>query len=163
VREEAVMIVNGLRAACVSLGAGSVLLLGGCALTQLQAPAIDLVSVDLVDVQLAEQQFKVRLYAQNPNDRPLPIKSASCTLQVEGVEVGHGETTQPFSVPAKGEANFDMLVKTDFASSVPNLLLRVAQRGQLPEYHLSGWVNPDIALLPPIPFAKSGQINIPSQ
>ena len=81
------------------------------------------------------------------------------------MEVGSGETSAPFNVPAHGEADFDMIVTTNFAKSVPDLLLRVARRGQLPDvsYRVSGSVNPDITLLPPIPFAKSGQFTLPSQ
>jgi hypothetical protein len=79
------------------------------------------------------------------------------------VEVGQGEVTEPFNVPAHGETDVDMLVTTNFATSVPDLILRIARRGQLPSYRLSGSVNPDITLLPPIPFSKSGQIEIPSQ
>jgi len=157
------MIVNTRWLSLGRLGAalGVAILLSGCAYTHLQAPAISLVSVELTDVQIEEQHFKVRLHVQNPNDRALPIKSVSCTLQVEGVEVGQGKSAGPFTVPAHGETDADMLVTTNFASSVPNLLRRVVQRGQLPEYQLSGWVNPDIALLPPIPFSKSGQITLP--
>lgn len=145
-----------LAAACA---AGIVL--GSCAVMHLQAPAVSLTSVELTDVQLDRQQFTVQLHVQNPNDRSLPIKSVSCTLQVEGVEVGQGNSTAPFTVPANGESDVEMLVTTNLAQSVPNLLLRVVQRKQLPEYHLSGWVNPDITLLPPIPFSKSDQITIP--
>jgi hypothetical protein len=137
------------------------MLLGSCAVMHLQAPAISLTSVELTDVQIDQQQFSVHLHVQNPNDRPLPIKSVSCTLEVEGVEVGQGKSVAPFSVPANGDSDVEMLVTTNFATSVPNLLLRVVQRKQLPEYHLSGWVNPDKALLPPIPFSKSDQITIP--
>jgi LEA14-like dessication related protein len=133
----------------------------GCALTQLQAPAITPQNVELTDVQLNEQQFRVQLHVQNPNDRALPIKSVSCTLEVEGVEVGQGHSAQPFNVPARGETDVDMLVTTNLAASVPNLLRRIITSGQLPKYHFSGWVNPDIALLPPIPFSKSGQLSIP--
>jgi LEA14-like dessication related protein len=145
-----------LATACVTL-----LLLAGCAVTHLQAPAISLTSVQLTDVQIDQQQFNVQLHVQNPNDRPLPIKSVSCTLEIEGVEVGQGKSTGPFTVPANGDSDVEMLVTTNLANSVPNLLLRVVQRKQLPEYHLSGWVNPDIALLPPIPFSKSDRITIP--
>jgi LEA14-like dessication related protein len=142
------------------LGAGVALasLLGGCALTQLRAPAITPLSVELTDVQINEQQFKVRLDVQNPNDRPLPIKSATCTLEIQGVDVGTGETTGAFSVPANGNIEIDMLVKTNLLSSVPALFGRVMQHGTLPDYRFSGWINPDIALVPPIPFSKSGQI-----
>jgi len=145
----------------LSAALGVAAFLSACALSHLQAPVITLVSVELADLQIQEQHFTVRLHAQNPNDRPLPIKSVSATLQIAGVEVGQGKSAAPFSVPAHGDAEFDLLVTTNIATSLPNLLRRVLQRGQLPEYQVSGWVNPDMALLPPIPFAKSGQIVIP--
>lgn len=136
-------------------------LLGGCALTQLKAPAITPQSVELTDVQLDEQHFTVRLHVQNPNDRPLPIKSATCTLEIQGVEVGKGESGGPFTLPALGDTDVDLLVTTNLLTSVPELFRRVLQHRALPDYHFSGWINPDIALLPPIPFAKSGQITLP--
>jgi LEA14-like dessication related protein len=145
--------------------AGVALLLSACAVFHFQAPNITPTAVELIDVQLNEQRFKVKLHVENPNDRALPIKSAHCTLELEGVEVGRGETTAPFNVAAHGETDFDMVVTTNFASSVPDLLLRVARRGQLPDvsYRVSGSVNPDVTLLPPIPFAKSGKFTLPSQ
>jgi LEA14-like dessication related protein len=138
---------------------GGAVALGGCALTRLQAPAVTPEAIEVTAVQFDQQRFKVRLHVQNPNDRSLPIKSVSCNLQVEGVDVGKGESAQPFTVPAHGDEEFDMIVTTNFAASVPDLFRRVLARGQAPEYRLSGWVNPDIALIPPIPFAESGQLN----
>lgn len=137
------------------------ILLSGCALTRLQTPAITPETVELTDVALDQQQFLVRLHVENPNDRTLPIKSVSCNLQIEGVDVGKGESAEPFSVPAHGDAEFDMIVKTNLAASVPDLLRRLIAGGQLPRYQFSGWVNPDITLIPPIPFAKSGQLGTP--
>ena len=138
------------------------MLLSACSLTRLKAPDITPTSVDVVDVQLTQQRFKVGLHVQNPNDRSLPIKSAHCTLQIQGVEVGQGETTEPFDVPAHGESDINMIVTTNIATSVPNLVTRLFSAGDLPTYRLSGSVNPDIAWLPPIPFSKSGQINLPN-
>jgi LEA14-like dessication related protein len=140
----------------------SVTLLSACALTRLQAPDITPTSVELVDAQLDQQRFKVGLHVQNPNDRSLPIKSANCALQIQGVEVGRGETTEPFNVPAHGESDIDMIVTTNLATSVPNLVMRLFSARELPSYRLSGSVNPDITLIPPIPFSKSGQFNLPS-
>jgi LEA14-like dessication related protein len=134
-------------------------MLSGCAVTRLQAPAVTPEEIEVTGIQLDRQLFKVRLHVQNPNDRSLPIKSISCKLQVEGVDVGKGENAEPFSVPAHGEQEFDMIVTTNFATSVPQLLGRVLARGEAPAYRFSGWVNPDIALIPPIPFAKSGQLD----
>jgi LEA14-like dessication related protein len=143
--------------------AGVALLLSACAAFHFQAPDVTPTAVELMDVALDQQRFKVTLHVQNPNDRALPIKWVHCSLQVEGVEVGQGETTEPFNVPARGETDVNMVVTTNFAKSVPDLLLRIARRGQMPSYRLSGTVNPDITLLPPIPFSKSGQITLPSQ
>jgi hypothetical protein len=84
------------------------------------------------------------------------------------VEVGRGETSAPFSIPAHGESDIDMIVTTnlatsvpDLAGSIPNLAMRLLRGGDLPSYRLSGTVNPDIAWLPPIPFSKSGHIALP--
>ena len=142
---------------------GVAVLLSACAVMHLQAPDITPTAVELVDVALDQQRFKVTLHVQNPNDRALPIKSVKVALEIEGVEVGRGESTEPFNVPAHGETDFDMIVTTNVASSLPDLLVRVVRGGKLPSYRLSGTVNPDIAYLPPIPFSKSGQITLPSQ
>jgi LEA14-like dessication related protein len=139
--------------------AGAALLFAACAVINFQTPEITPTAVELVDAQVLEQRFKVHLHVENPNDRPLPIKSVSCTLEVAGVDVGHGESSEPFTVPAHGDGDFDMIVTTNFATSMPNLLVRLAQGKELPSYRLSGNVNPDIRFMPPIPFEKSGQIN----
>ncbi len=138
------------------------LALGGCSFMRLQAPDITPTSVELVDAQITGQRFKVGMHVQNPNDRDLPIKSVNCTLQIEGVEVGRGESSAPFSVPAHGESDFDLLVSTNLAMSVPNLAMKLFRTNDLPSYRLSGSVNPDITLLPPIPFSKSGQLALPN-
>ena len=138
---------------------GVALLFAACAAMNFQAPDITPTAVELMDAQVLEQRFRVHLHVQNPNDRPLPIKSVSCTLEVSGVDVGQGESSQPFTVPAHGAGDFDMIVTTNLATSMPNLLLRLAQGKELPTYRLSGKVNPDIRFMPSIPFEKSGQIN----
>jgi LEA14-like dessication related protein len=141
----------------------SAMALSACAATHFQPPDVQPTSVELVDVQLDQQRFKVGLQVQNPNDRALPIKSVKCALEIQGVELGRGEITEPFSVPAHGESDVDMIVTTNAAVSVPNLIVRLVQGGgQLPSYRLSGNVNPDIAWLPPIPFSKSGQLTLPN-
>jgi LEA14-like dessication related protein len=154
------MIGSKLRARLTRQGAvsGLVILLGACAAMHLQAPSVTPTNVELVDAQMFEQHFKVRLHVENPNDRDLPIKSANAKLKIEDVEVGQGETAQPFNVPARGATDFDMIVTTNFATSLPGLFTRIIRGGDLPHYQLSGWVHTDIGMLPPIPFSKSGQI-----
>ena len=157
------MIARGLgpRRRLVALSAAAALL-GGCALTNLKAPDVTPTAVEPIDVQLDQQRIKVSLHVQNPNDRALPIKSVHCKLEIQGVEVGQGESSAPFNVPAHGESDVDMIVTTNLATSMPNLILRLARDGEMPSYRISGSVNPDITLLPPIPFWKSGKLTLPS-
>ena len=164
------MILDGLRSTrALGTMSGIAVLLGACAATHFQAPDVTPTAVELEDVQINQQRFKVALHMQNPNDRALPVKWAKCALEIEGVEVGRGETSAPFNIPAHGEGDVDMIVTTNLATSVPNLAtsipalaMRLLGSGDMPSYRLSGTVNPDIAWLPPIPFSKSGQITLPS-
>ncbi len=146
---------------CLPALSAAAAFLGACAAMHFQAPDITPTAVELMDAQLNEQRFKVTLHVLNPNDRALPIESVNCALEIQGVQVGRGESTAPFSLPAHGESDFDMMVTTNLATSLPDLILRLVRGGELPGYRLSGSVNPDITLLPPIPFSKSGQITLP--
>ena len=164
------MILDGLRSTRVLRTMPAVaVLLSACAATHFQAPDVTPTAVELQDVRIDQQRVKVTLHMQNPNDRALPVKWAKCALEIEGVEVGRGETSAPFNIPAHGEDDIDMIVTTNLAKSVPNLAasipnlaIRVFSGGEMPSYRLSGTVNPDIAWLPPIPFWKSGQFALPS-
>jgi LEA14-like dessication related protein len=156
------VIIGGSPALRIFTLAACTVLLAACSTMRLQAPDVMPTSVELVDAQITGQRFKVGMHVQNPNDRALPIKSVSCALEIEGVEVGHGESSAPFNVPAHGESDFDMVVTTNLAMSVPNLAMKLFRGGDLPSYRLSGTVNPDITLVPPIPFWKSGQIALPN-
>ena len=156
------VIIGGPSALRILTLAACTMLLGACSTMRLQAPDVMPTSVELVDAQITGQRFKVGMHVQNPNDRALPIKSVSCALEIEGVEVGHGESSAPFNVPAHGESDFDMVVTTNLAMSVPNLAMKLFRGGDLPSYRLSGTVNPDITLVPPIPFWKAGQIALPN-
>jgi LEA14-like dessication related protein len=156
------VIIGGPSALRILTLAACIMLLSACSTMRLQAPDVMPTSVELVDAQITGQRFKVGMHVQNPNDRALPIKSVSCALEIEGVEVGHGESSAPFNVPAHGESDFDMVVTTNLAMSVPNLAMKLFRGGDLPSYRLSGTVNPDITLVPPIPFWKAGQIALPN-
>jgi LEA14-like dessication related protein len=155
-------IIGGPPALRVLAVAAFTMLLAACSVMRLQAPDVMPTSVELVDAQITGQRFKVGMHVQNPNDRALPIKSVSCALEIEGVEVGRGESSAPFNVPAHGESDFDMVVTTNLAMSVPNLAMKLFRGGDMPSYRLSGTVNPDITMVPPIPFWKSGQIAPPN-
>src|SRR5262249_23764478 len=99
-------------------------LLGGCALfaPKLQAPSLAIVNVELLKSDLWEQRLKVRMRVQNPNDRALPVRGLSYTIDVSGQEFASGVSGESFTVPARGEAEFNMNVTANMAGTLFKLL-----------------------------------------
>ncbi len=57
-----------------------------------------------------------RVNVENPNDRELPIKGIDYKLFLEGDSFAEGVSNKPFTVPAQGDTDFDMTVRTNFVS-----------------------------------------------
>jgi LEA14-like dessication related protein len=135
------------------------LALGGCSLLipKLERPRLSIVNVQVLKTDLWEQRLKVRMRVQNPNDRTLPIKGLSYTLDIAGEEMAHGVSGASFVVPALGEAEFDMNVTANMAST----LIKLLGRGGDPmrdkvEYRIKGKVSLSEGFLRSIPFEETG-------
>jgi LEA14-like dessication related protein len=136
------------------------LLLGACALApKFEAPQLSVMDVQVVGADLWQQRLKVRMHVQNPNDRALPIQGIVYTLEVEGQQFASGESAASFVVPPLGEAEFDMNVTTNLASTFIRLLGRAADTKTL-AYHLTGKVSLSQGFLRSIPFEQRGTFNL---
>lgn len=136
------------------------LLLGACALApKFEAPQLSVMDVQVVGADLWQQRLKVRMHVQNPNDRALPIQGIVYTLEVEGQQFASGESAASFIVPPLGEAEFDMNVTTNLASTFIKLLGRAADTKTL-AYHLTGKVSLSQGFLRSIPFEQRGTFNL---
>ena len=140
----------------------STVLLSACALIAppLQRPQLSLVSVELEEAQLMEQRFVVRLRVQNPNDRALPVSGIECAMELAGERLGSGVSAAPFTVPARGEAMFDMIVATNLAASLSRLLPLLTDARAPLAYRLVGTVSTDLAFLRSIPFDQTGELRL---
>src|SRR5688572_14888244 len=125
----------------------------------LQVPRLTLVSVAMTSADIFNQQFLVRVHVENPNDRELPIKGIDYKLFLEGDSFAEGISSRPFVVPALGETEFDMTVRTNFVSGMARLLSRLNGRDQM-QYTLEGKVLTELGLLNKLPFQASGTINL---
>jgi LEA14-like dessication related protein len=106
--------------------------------------------------------MKVRMRVQNPNDRVLPIKGLSYTLEVAGTELANGVSAASFRVPAFGEAEFDMNVTANMISIITQLMSRkdgLKQADEVP-YRLVGKVQLSEGLLRTIPFEEKGSFKL---
>jgi LEA14-like dessication related protein len=135
-------------------------LLAGCSLfvPKLVAPQLSVVGVEWQKGALWQQKFRVRMHVDNPNDRTLPIKGITYTLEINGQEFAHGESAASFVVPALGEAEFDMNMTANMAGTIISLLSHGTDANV--EYHLAGKISLSEGLLRSVPFDQHGTFKL---
>jgi LEA14-like dessication related protein len=134
-------------AACSSMG------------PKLETPRLTLVKVAMTSGDVFSQNFLIHLNVQNPNDRALEVKGIDYKLFLQGDSFAEGVSSKPFVVPALGETEFDMTVRTNFVSSVGRLLTRLSGKTTV-EYILEGKVMLQSGMIRSIPFQESGTVDL---
>jgi LEA14-like dessication related protein len=134
--------------------------LSGCALIvpRLQTPRLSIVDVEVRRANLLEQQLRVRMRVENPNDRSLPVQGLSYTVYLGGQEFATGVSDASFVVPALGPADFDMDVTANAAGALFAVLSK--PRGQGIDYRMKGRVELTHGWLRSIPFEESGTFTL---
>lgn len=144
------------RLACLSLFP----FFAGCAvLPKLEAPKLSVVSLKMQGGDIFSQRVLVRMRVFNPNARELPIEGLTYTIEVNDAELGNGGTAAPFTVPAMGEAEFDMQITANLAGALAKLLSRRNSSESL-DYRLRGNVNLSSGFLRRIPFDERGSVKL---
>jgi LEA14-like dessication related protein len=137
------------------------LLLGACSsmLPRLEPPELQVVRIEVERADLLQQQLRVRMRVQNPNDRSLPVRGITYEMEVAGEPFAHGESEKNFEVPALGSTEFDVSVTANAASA----LLKLASSGaklDAVEYRLVGKVSLSAGMIRSIPFDRKGQFKL---
>ena len=126
---------------------------------KLDVPQLSLVRIAMTSADIFNQQFLVRVHVENPNDRELPIRGIDYKLFLEGDSFAEGLSNKPFTVPAMGETEFDMVVRTNFVSGIGRLMSRLNGRDQV-QYVVEGKVLTDISMAKKIPFQETGTVSL---
>ena len=138
-------------------------LLGGCSALapKIESPQLSLLGIQMLSTDMFAQRFRVRVKVENPNDLELPVRGLDYKIILMGDSFADGSSTDRFVVPAKGEAEFDMVVTTNFVSSLGRLISRVGG-GKLEnlDYEIAGEVLLDKGMIKKIPFNHQGQVDI---
>lgn len=140
-----------------------VVLLGSCASqVKFEQPNLSIIDMELLESSLFTQRLKVRLRVQNPNDRELPVKGVSATLELAGEEFATGVSAQSFVVPAFGEAEFDLLVDASMARAIIGMISKEKrdQPRESLDYRLSGKISLSSGWLRSLPFDESGSFEL---
>lgn len=135
--------------------------LSGCSALapKIEAPRLMLVSAAMTSGDLFSQTFLVRLHVENPNDRDLPVRGIEYELFLEGDSFAEGTTNRGFVIPANGETEFDLPVRTHFISSIGRLLSRLNGKQKV-QYVLEGKVLTDVGIVKRVPFRESGTVDL---
>ena len=126
---------------------------------KLEAPRLTIVNVAMTSADIFSQQFMVRMHVQNPNDRALPVKGIDYQLFLAGDSFAEGLSNVPFTVPALGETEFDLPVRTNFVSSLGRLISRLNGQSKV-AYLIEGEVFLDSGLFRKIPFRHQGDVDL---
>jgi len=134
-------------------------ILSSCATMQspLEAPHVSLTDLRVLDATLFEQRFALKIRVQNPNAVALPVNGMNFRLDINDVELGRGVSDQSVTVPAYGEAVFEINLVSNFARIVNQIRALESGKGQSLRYRLAGGIS--VAdRLGKLPFDYQGEI-----
>jgi LEA14-like dessication related protein len=143
--------------------AATAAVLAGCSTfaPKLETPELSLLGIQMMSTDMFAQKFRVRVKVENPNDLELPVRGLDYQIFLMGDSFAEGMSVDRFVVPARGEAEFDMVVTTNFVSSLGRLVSRVGG-GKLEDldYEIAGDVLLDRGFVKKIPFNHHGKVDI---
>ena len=125
----------------------------------IEKPGVSLRNVEVTDIDLDGQTFVLDFDVVNPNPFPLPIRSVSYGVELEGLRLASGETQCAFTVPAGGDSHFAISVDVDLMHTAPQLMFIVREGiyRDIP-YALEGSLAVDVPFVKPVAFRNRGSI-----
>ena len=138
-------------------------LLLGCASTGnlVDAPSVKLSNVQVTRIDLDDQTFLLAFEVNNPNPFPLPVRTISYGVELDGHRFASGETIGDITVPARSDGEFAISVDLNLLKTAPQLLfiVRDGVRDDIP-YKLEGELGFDIPYTKPVQFENVGEIRL---
>jgi LEA14-like dessication related protein len=125
-----------------------------------ERPTVSVTGIELVNGNLLQQNFRVKFNIRNPNDRALPVSGLHAALSVGGEHVAQGQNERAFVVPAKGDADFDMMITANMALALLKLANKMDQHDDSIDYDVSGAASIDLPFLRDLPFHQTGSFSL---
>lgn len=138
-----------------------VVLIGGCAALrhQPEPPIVSLAGIQMREMTLFEQRYRLQLRLQNPNDAPLPISGLHCRLFINEREFAQGVSAAAVDVPRFGEAVVAVDVVSDLRRVFEQLRDTGGRQRENISYRLSGKVAVEGRPLM-LPFEYRGEFDL---
>jgi LEA14-like dessication related protein len=134
--------------------------LAGCAsmVPKLEAPTLAVTTVAIGGGNSQAQQIRLTFHATNPNDRAIAIRSIECTLELEGAAFAQGTTDSAFTLPALGQADFDLNLTANLNSVLAALAGGFGHHTV--DYRVYGKVHLQGGVVRTIPFDQKGRVRL---
>jgi LEA14-like dessication related protein len=123
-------------------------------------PNITVISVELRNGNLLQQNFAVKLNIQNPNDRALPVRGLHTELNVGGEQIASGVSDRSVLVPAFGDEEFDMTISANLGLALLKLADKANQHADSIDYDITGVASIDLPFLRNLPFHQTGTFSL---
>jgi len=129
--------------------------------TFVSAPGVSLRNVKLTDFGFSGQTFLLSFDITNPNSFPLPIKTVTYGVELDGQQFASGNVECEVVIAAQGDGEIVISVELDLLRTAPQLLyiVRDGATQDIP-YELKGQLGVDIPFVKPLTFKRKGEIRL---
>lgn len=126
-----------------------------------EPPQVSLADVALIEANILEQRFALRLRIQNPNAFSLPINALTYALEIDDQAFLKGQSNHPVTVPRFGSEFLDVEAISNLAGIARQLKNLLREHRTNVRYRLVGtaYLGPNDRRLP---FEHAGQIDLPA-
>ena len=138
------------------------LLLAACAgplTSDVEPPEASLAGLAFSQPGLFEQELRIDLRVQNPNNFDIGIERVRFALEANDKKFARGRTTEAFDLPALGEAVVPVKVNVPTNDLLDRVMALGAERRI--DYRLTGEAELDSLFFPKVPFEHEGKLEMP--
>lgn len=141
-----------------------ILVVSGCATLPnlLKDPSVALESVSLANNNLLSPRFKLVLRVTNPNSIALPVKGMSYAINIQGVDLFSGATSEVPHIAAYGDTLLTLELGTNIIKAGNLLRLLLDKSTNTISYNIGAQI--DLSGIPTsFNISEAGEINLADQ
>lgn len=122
-----------------------------------ETPHVSLVGIQPIEMGLLEQRYGLQLRILNPNDKEIPVKGLSYSIEINGHEFAYGVSRQPVTIPPFSEALLDVEVVSNLLNVMQQFQEISGENRNSLKYRLRGKISLAKSLAR-LPFNVEGEL-----
>ena len=153
-KKSRVLITRTILLLCCTLTLTACSLFGGYQ----ETPHVSLVGIQPIEMGLLEQRYELQLRILNPNDKEIPVKGLSYSIEINGHEFAYGVSRQPVTIPPFSEALLDVEVVSNLLNVMQQFQKISGESSNSLKYRLRGKISLAKSLAK-LPFNVEGELS----